>query len=356
MTKMNANYKVSVYLVTEIKSYRLRFYCKETGKFLSQFEQRFNAISYDAALQKRDEEQAKQKWLDYKPVNRVEQKEDFISYFEEVRLSKDDEGTRALYHATLLLFKLFIGGSSLPFNKINKRLSDEFSDFLLKTKAKNTASCRFDLFAHVINRAFDDKLIERFKLKRISSIKLKRDVLTEEDINKFIEKTGWENKYKSIFLFECLTTISYDDMKELKWKQIEKKTAIIEGKERIVNKLGFKRGKTDIDVSMLLSDEIMQMIGDRKADDDYIFPHLTSLNTFNTNIKKLIKESDIKKYITSHRGRATGIIRIIESVGIYEASQQAGHAHVKTTEAYAQTTDKMMYCAQNALMSGIKLG
>ena len=108
-------------------------------------------------------------------------------------------------------------------------------------------------------------------------------------------------------------------------------------------------------VNMIISDEILKMLGERGRNEDYIFMELTNLHTFNNNIRDLIKKAGITKHITSHCGRATAIIRVTESEGIYAAAKQAGHSKIDTTLRYAQYTDTMMYGAQNALMSGIIL-
>jgi len=348
MKNKKPNYKVSVYLVDDKTSYRLRFYYKQAKRFLPQ---RFKVDSYDAALQKRDKEQANEKWMNYEEENR-ETKNDFIAFFEKVIQGKAHKGTRFVYNNALSLFKHFKGDGALPFNKVNKELIQDFREFLLRTKKQNTASCRFALFLHGVNQAFNDNLIERFKVERIPQKIVKKDVLTEEDINTII-KTEWLNRYKEIFLFECLTTVSFDDMKRLKWKQIEKKTIKINNKIETVHKLSFIRGKTGNEVNMILSEDIIKMIGKRKGDEDYIFLELTRHDKFNDNIKQFIMKAGINKHITSHCGRATGIIRVTEREGIYAAAKQAGHAKIDTTLRYAQYTDKMMIGAKDALMSGI---
>ena len=126
MKNKKANYKVSVYLVNDKTSYRLRFYYKETGKFLPQFEQRFEAADNNAALQKRDAEQANPKWLEYKEES-TETKGDFLSYFEKVKQSKENEGTRGTYNEALAFFKHFRGYGALLFKNVTKELANDFS-------------------------------------------------------------------------------------------------------------------------------------------------------------------------------------------------------------------------------------
>ncbi|HTB07557.1 MAG TPA: site-specific integrase [Bacteroidia bacterium] len=353
MKNKKANYRVSVYLVNDKSSYRLRFFYKGTGKFLPQFEQRLQATCYEDALQKRDAEQAKEKWINYNEES-IETKGDFISFFDKIRQEKPHLGTQIIYKNTLISFKHFIGKDALPFNKVSKELANDFKEYLLRKFKQNTANCRFACFAHIVNKAFDENLIERFKVQRIAQVPVKKDVLSEDELNKIIE-SDWSNQFKKPFLFECLTAISYSDLKRLQWKQIEKKTLLLKGEKKTINKLSFIRQKTNREVTMILSDSMLKMLGERGNDEDYIFPYLVNAWTYNFYIAKLMKQVGINKHITSHCGRATAIIRVTESEGIYTAAKQAGHANINTTLRYAQYTDKMMYSAQNALMNGINL-
>ncbi len=353
MKNTKINYKVRVYLVDDKTSYRLKYYHKTTGKYLKEFEQRFKADSREEAMMKRDAEQSNPKWLTYSGEI-TEIKGDFISYFKNIGQSQLNMNTKRIYHFSLQLFKSFRGNSSLTFNEITKEIIIDFRDFLLARTKQNSASVYFAVFFHALNRAADEGFLQKISVKRIPGKAVKKDVLTEHEINTII-KTEWNNRYKEIFLFECLTSVSYDDLKRLKWKQIEMKTINFQGGKKPVFKLSFIRGKTRNEVNMILSDEIIRMLGERKGDEDYIFTELTSQSNYNRNIKGLIRKAGINKHITSHCARATAIIRVTESEGIYAAAKQAGHSKIETTLRYAQYTDKMMYGAQNALMNGINL-
>jgi len=361
MKTKKVNYKVSVYLVDDNTSYRLRFWYKEGNRFLKQFERRFKAKDLDEAQHIKNKEQANDRWRHYSEEKPIINQDGFIPYFEKVAKGGTGrtkelrtQSTLDTYVGCFNSFKHFCGSEILPFDKV-KSIVGDYEDYLLRNFTKNTASSKFGVFAQALLSAMDDNLIEKFKVKRIAQQPIMRDVLTEDDINRLIEKTDWRNKFKKVFLFECLTSISAADLKRLKWSMIEKKTITVEKEQKLIHRLSFERKKTKQLVTMILSESMLKMLGERGQDDEYLFPFLISTFAYNENIEKLMKEAGITKHITSHCGRATAIIRVTESEGIYVAAKQAGHADINTTLRYAQYTSKMMQGAQTALMNGINL-
>jgi integrase len=335
MKNKEAKYKVSVYLVDDKTSYRLRFYFKEGKRFLPQYEKRFTCKNLDEAKHIRDKEQVNDKWKDYKEEVKSVNENDFIAFFYKVIQAKKHKGTRGVYTSAMDNLKQF-AGESIPFNKVNRELASGFREYLLSRFAQNTANSRLAAFIHAKNQAENsgEKLIEPFKIQRIPQKLIKRDILTEEEIN-LIVKLDWKNCYKNVFLFECLTSISFDDLKELKWGQIEKKTINIKGENKVVNRLSFKRGKTGNEVNMILSENIMQLLGEKGGSEERLFPAMRHHSAYAYNIRGIIKQLGIKKHITSHCGRATAIIRVTEASGIYAAAKQAGHSSIETTMRYA---------------------
>lgn len=362
MKKRKINYSVSVYLADDKTSYRLKFYHKASKRYLTEFEERFTAGSYEEALRRRNAEQAKEKWMNYQPENGFV-KGDFISFSREIVARQKIEGTRKMYEKALKDFIECIGSNTLSFHKLSEdgnKIMKHFRQFVLDRVDNNTAKNKQTVITSFLNAAYKDEdaikeLKNRIIIENIPLVKKQADILSQEEINLIINKGLYTNKYKRVFIFECLTTIGFSDLQRLTWGQIARETTIIEGETQVRHKIKFKRKKTGIDVTQILDDDIIEMLGNRGKHDDYVFPFLRSLRTYGRNIDKIIKEAGINKHITSHRGRATGIIRTIERVGIYEAMKQAGHSQVSTTEIYAQETDNMRDKVAKAAISGINL-
>ncbi len=335
------NYDIRVHVVNDGNSYRLRFWNRHTKKHIKHLEKRFQAKSLSEAIRIRDAEQASERWVNY--VERLNSDSNFIEFFEDLVAGKRNDNTRSFYLRSILKLKEYCG-SEIPFTMVNKNFIEGFKQFLLRdTEKQNTASGYFSCFAHAIRSAEEKGHIKHLFFKRIPQAQVLKDFLTKPEISQII-RTPWQNRLKQAFILECLTAIAYQELKNLQWKDINRDELVVT----------VKRKKTGVIISNPINREILMMLGEPGDRTALVFPELTSQNTYNNNIKRLVAKAGIKKHITSHSGRASCLINIISGKGgLYSAKNFAGHTDLKTTLRYAQFSAEMKRDAGNDLMKGI---
>jgi integrase len=357
--KEKLTYDVSVHLSDDKTYFRLKFWHKQSGTYLKEFERRCTATTYGTAKVERDAEQLNEKWRTYNAETLKIINGDFISLLMDLIRVIKYEPTKNVYINCVETLQTYLKSETLPFSKVTQELVDNYREWLLnRYQSQMSASLRFGFFCQGLKKADKENRIKRVYYKTIPLKPFKKkDVLTEDDLNKLLaipyEGPG-NRQYRKMFLFECLTGVSYSDLKRLEWKQIYSKTINIKGEEQKITQLSYVRFKTKEEVTICLTDEVLTLLGERKGDNDRIFPFVTCNGTYNYHIEDFVKEAGISKHITSHCGRATAIIRVIESKDIYHAKNQVGHKNIESTLKYAQFTNTMMLGNAKALTQGLK--
>jgi integrase len=144
-------------------------------------------------------------------------------------------------------------------------------------------------------------------------------------------------------LFGCYTGLRISDLRTLAWGDIQRDPLQINKRQE----------KTERKAFVPLHAVAWGIIDDKRLHGykDPVFPALTKSKT-NTNeyLKRWAKKAGIEKNIGWHTARHTFAVLSLESgAEIYTVSKLLGHTDVKTTQVYANATDKMKREAVNAL-------
>ena len=148
---------------------------------------------------------------------------------------------------------------------------------------------------------------------------------------------------KRAFLFSCHTGLRLSDLRTLKWGEIERSPPqIVKNQE-----------KTKEQVYIPLGNTAWKLINDSKIHDfrSPVFPGLNGKKHGHyIRLMQWAKNAGINKKIGWHTARHTFAVLALEGgADIYTVSKLLGHTDVKTTQRYAQATDKMKRSAVNAL-------
>lgn len=259
-------------------------------------------------------------------------KADFLNYFYEVTLKKDQKWTRVYSH-----FERFVNGKC-TFEDITIDLCRRFRIYLLNTKqlkndklyiSQNSASGYFSTFRALLKIAYRDKLLhENINdfLESIETIDTKIEYLTLDELKSLANTPCAIPVLKSASLFSCLTGLRISDVLKLDWNEI------VEASDG-----GFcmrlRTEKTETETTLPLSDESIELLGSRGT--GKVFKGLERSMT-SQPLKNWIAQAGIPKKITFHCFRHTfATLQIALGTDIYTVSKMLTHKNVSTTQIYA---------------------
>ena len=141
--------------------------------------------------------------------------------------------------------------------------------------------------------------------------------------------TGAVAEARDMFVFQCLTGLSYSDLMEFDFSNVK-----LEGQYKVYSSA---RKKTGVEFTFVLVPEAVEIL-ERY---DYRLPTISN-QKYNIKLKIVADAAGIEKDLTSHVGRRTaGYIWLNGGIPIEVVARCLGHTSIKTTEkAYARILDK----------------
>ncbi|AQY21191.1 site-specific integrase [Riemerella anatipestifer] len=302
---------------------------------------------YDDELLFGDNQELKQKEL---------LEENFLAYSEELlkkRHKNSSDSIRITWKRTIELLKLF-AGEDIKFVQIDLKFSEDFKLFLLSapcngnkkgTISVNTSATYLSIFKAILKQAFIDGYFVSDisgKIKGISIRASRREYLTEEELN-ILAKTPCDNDVlKRASLFSALTGLRHSDIQKLKWKEI------VVSKEKI--ELHFTQKKTKGVEYKPISKQALELCGERRGLEDFVFEDLPNSSWISRPLKKWIEKAGIHRNITFHCFRHTfATLQLANGTDIYTVSKMLGHTNVNTTQVYAKLVDEKKIKAAEAI-------
>lgn len=192
------------------------------------------------------------------------------------------------------------------------------------------------------NLAVKHKLIKDnpFEDYENSMEELDRSYLLKGDVEKVMLLKPSKPRYelvKDLFIFSCFTGLSYIDIKNLKWSNIQ---SFFDGHQWIIS----RRQKSDATSNVRLMDIPKYIIEKYRGttEDNHVFP-VPCNGTCNSHVKILMEQAGIVKdnKVTFHTARHTfATMMLTEGVSLESISKMLGHRKITTTQIYAKITDE----------------
>ena len=278
---------------------------------------------------------------------------DFMELFRaEAQKRKSKKGSLDNWEISYKHFKDFIGSDKLPFRRIDKKLCEEYKEYLCNVKktdgeplASSSISSYYSKFRATLNKAVKQRYLSFNPANEVETPRVKtpkREHLTVEELKKVSKVECRYPVLKHAFMFACLTGLRWSDVQKLTWSEIEQNT---DG-WRVV----FHQKKTDGLQYVEIPDNAKQYVGEPNDPEARVFKGLKYSSYMNVALQRWMMDAGITKNITFHCARHTyAILQLQHGADIYTVSKLLGHANLKTTQIYADIVDQKRKEAVNRL-------
>lgn len=213
--------------------------------------------------------------------------------------------------------------------------------------AQNSKQSYFNKLRACCNQAFEQRIIQYNPIRGIESFKGaegQRMYLTIDEVRKLAETPCDYRSVRTAFLFSCLTGLRRSDIYKLTWGEVHQ-----QGKyTRII----FKQKKTGGQEYLDLTQEAVELMGERGKADEHVFEDFYTPSCTNECIKRWCLRAGIDKDITFHCGRHTFATMMLDlGTDLFTVSKLLGHREVATTQIYAKVLDKNKQAAVDSIPS-----
>lgn len=271
---------------------------------------------------------------------------DFLAWMEaEIRILKNQVGTRRIIKYTTILNKLKEFRNPISFSEIDRFFIEDFRGWC-KTKKGNdisTVSTNLNVIKVFTNRAMRKDLMEAdpFLDIKIGRAKPDRTYCNEDELILLskIYKGDPEKPLKPHllpvlrhFLFMCFTGLRISDFTDMTFDNIAN------GSLRLYPIK--TRSKKKQMVKIPLCPQALKLIKDEGNTTGRLF-HPVTEQRMNTNIKSIAALAGIKKPLTNHSARHTfGTLFIQKTADVATLQKLLGHSRIEETMVYVHITEE----------------
>ena len=268
-------------------------------------------------------------------------RQSFTEYFK--KIAENSTSCSSSWNASFKYFEKFYG--TIFFFEINRQLIEDFKKKLLSARqlkssklmlSNNSASSYFVRFLQCLETAyFDNFLSENLKERTdgIKEIEPVKEFLTLSECRKLFKTYYPNDDIVTYCKFSLLTGLRFSDIFELKWIQV----SVSENGKTYIN---FNARKTKSLQNHPISDEAVQLMGERKNRFEYVFNRI-QYHSLNNKIREWLSLAEIDKDITFHSFRSSYAVAQMEAgEDLYLISKLLGHKSINSTQIYAKISDK----------------
>ena len=179
-------------------------------------------------------------------------------------------------------------------------------------------------------------------MKNIPTNSVRRNYLTEDELNLLANTPCELPVLKRAALFSALTGLRHCDIQKLRWGEVQK--------DGSTYRLNFTQQKTQQVEYMPISEQAFKLCGLPQESNRLVFEDLTDSAWISKPLERWIRAAGISRHITFHCFRHTyATLQLANGTDIYTVSKMLGHTNVKTTQIYAKVVNEKKEQAANAI-------
>ncbi len=273
-----------------------------------------------------------------------------------LKVSEDrntSDGNYGNWDGMIKHFKTFIP-SDISFQDVDRKFVENFKDYLSqkalsKSKKKlsqNTKYSYFNKFKAALKQAVKDGILKSNPSEGVDGFSQgepQREFLTLEELQKLVHVDCELPELKKAFIFSALTGLRWSDIEKMKWSEIQHSNDY-------GHYIRFRQKKTKGAETQPISEQAVNLLGERTNPDDIIFDALNYSAWSNLKLQQWVYKAGIHKDITFHCARHTyATLQLTLGTDIYTVSKMLGHKELKTTQIYAKIIDEKKQVAANKI-------
>ncbi|MNX56216.1 Tyrosine recombinase XerD [compost metagenome] len=268
----------------------------------------------------------------------------FLQYLKQTAEIKTGNNAEIWKYA-IIHFEKFLKNEDILMQEIDVTIIEDFREYILKAKclkkkdqflAQNTALSYFNKIKATLRKAYKKGLLQTDINAAVDSIKeqeSQRNFLTMEEASRLFRTPCKKEIVKRVCMFSLLTGIRYSDIAKLTWEEVQYSKS--EGYY-----IRFKQQKTDRPVTLPISQEAFEFLGDKEAQYKRVFYDLKKWDV-DRLLPIWVKDASIEKHITFHCFRHTyATLQMAAGTDIFTVSKMLGHKNIKTTQIYTKIIDE----------------
>lgn len=269
---------------------------------------------------------------------------DFLAFYQKYIDSYTKKDNRVV-EASFKKFKEFMKASdieSLTTKQIDESLVHDFKSYLEDTLNGESPANYFKKFKMLLKHGLRKKIFTVNPAQDLfisSKNSIKKQVLSNNEIQLLASTPITNNEVKRAFLFSLFTGLRYCDILNLKWQDIDFKNGL----------LNIVQQKTNEQVTLELHQTALNILGNPAKPKDLIFT-LPSHTACTKNLKNWCAKAGINKKITWHCARHSFATNLIfYGADVNTASKLLGHNSLRYTERYTHIVKSLKEKAINNL-------
>ena len=268
----------------------------------------------------------------------------FLQYLKQTAEIKTGNNAEIWKYA-IIHFEKFLKNEDILMYEIDVTIIEDFREYILKAKclkkkdqflAQNTALSYFNKIKATLRKAYKKGLLQTDINAAVDSIKeqeSQRNFLTMEEASRLFRTPCKKEIVKRVCMFSLLTGIRYSDIAKLTWEEVQYSKS--EGYY-----IRFKQQKTDRPVTLPISQEAFEFLGEKETQYKRVFYDLKKWDV-DRLLPIWIKDASIEKHITFHCFRHTyATLQMAAGTDIFTVSKMLGHKNIKTTQIYTKIIDE----------------
>jgi integrase len=268
----------------------------------------------------------------------------FLQYLKQTAESRTGINAEIWKYA-IIHFERFLKNEDILMQEIDVTIIEDFREYILKAKclrkkdqflAQNTALSYFNKIKATLRKAYKKGLLQTDVNAAVESIKeqeSQRNFLTMEEASRLFRTPCKKEIVKRVCMFSLLTGIRYSDIAKLTWEEVQHSKS--EGYY-----IRFKQQKTDRPVTLPISNEAFEFLGEKEAQYKRVFYNLKKWDV-DRLLPIWVKDASIEKHITFHCFRHTyATLQMAAGTDIFTVSKMLGHKNIKTTQIYTKIIDE----------------
>jgi integrase len=244
--------------------------------------------------------------------------------------------------------------TDVSFQNIDRAFVEDFKEYLDKKAvgkaekllSQNSKYSYFGKFKAALKQAVADGILKSNPASNVAHFKqgeTQREFLTLEELKKVANADCELPQLKKAFLFSALTGLRWSDIEKMKWSEIQHSN-------EMGHYIRFRQRKTKGAETLPISDQAVELLGERKEERDIVIPGLNYSAWTNLKLQQWMMNAGISKTITFHCARHTyATLQLTLGTDIYTVSKLLGHKELRTTQMYAKVIDDKKREASNRI-------